>query len=281
MLQIIEIKAYNLLFTRIIMKKLLVIFVFIFFSGYTFAQEFTKISEYDCGKDVQYFTGDAFGNTYILYQNGSLIRIDSLLKKTSLPGLKIMGDISIDTKNPFKIQIFNSDEQSLTFYNKEFTPTNSISFINMDLNEALLCCASSGDAFWVLEENGLNLVRYSSDLIKISETRGSELFNNTFTIPTAMRESGEFLIIWQSGGSAVITDKFGNLRWKFPEEADYYALNTPYLYFLKDSELTAYHLPTHKNTTITLPVENFEKLIIRETHFYFLKKEKILHYKLK
>lgn len=263
------------------MKKLLIIFLFIFFSGSAFAQEFEKISQYDCGKDVQFFTGDDFGNTYILYKNGNFVRIDSSLKKTSIPGSKIIGNISIDTKNPFKIQIFNSDEQSLTFYNNEFTPTNSISFINMDMSEAFLCCASSGDAFWVLEENGLNLVRYSSDLIKISETRGSELFNNTFTMPTAMRESGEFLIIWQSGGSAVITDKFGNLRWEFPEEADYYALNSPYLYFLKDSVLIVYHLPTHKDTQIILPVENFEKLIIRETHFYFLKKGAIYHYKLK
>ncbi|PLW92612.1 MAG: hypothetical protein C0592_09920 [Marinilabiliales bacterium] len=263
-------------------KKLIhiIIFIFLLLPGFGKAQDFKKTNEYSCGENVVYFTGDAFGNMFILYENGNFVRIDSMLTKSSLPGSKIIGEISVDTKNPFKIQLFNADEQSLTFYNQEFAPSNTISFLNLDIGEIILSCASSEDAFWVLEENGLNLIRYSSDLIKITESRGSELFNDGFNAPTGMQENGEFLLVWQKKGSAFVLDKFGNLRWEFPENADYYALDTPYLYFFKNQKLTAYSLLTHKEITIRLPLDEFNEMVICEKHFYFLKKGMIYHYKL-
>ena len=263
------------------MKKLTITYFFIVFTSVLFAQDFVKAGEYSCGENVQYFSGDAFGNIYIVYENGNFVRIDSLLQKSSIPGQKIIGEVTVDTKNPFKIQLFNSDEQTITYYTQEFAPSNSISFFNMNIGEVALSCASSEDAFWVLEENGMNLIRYSSDLIKLAESRGSEIFGDDLNMPVAMQESGEFLMLWQKGASAYIMDKFGNLRWQFPGEADYYALHSPILYFLKDQKLTAYHLMTHKEAIIALPVENFEKIIICEKHFYFLKEGKIYHYKLK
>jgi len=263
------------------MKKLIFLFLFAGFYIMLPAQNFAPAGEYVCGENVQYFTGDAWGNIYIVYENGNFLRIDSTFKRTSIPGKKIMGDVTVDTKNPFKIQLFNADEQTITFYNREFTPSSSISFLTMDIAEVALSCASSDDAFWVLEENGLNLIRYSSDLIKLAESRGSEIFGENLNIPEGMQESGEFLLIWQKNGSAFILDKFGNLRWQFPGNADYYALNAPHLYFINDGQFTVYHLLTHKEASIALPLKNFEKIFICENHFYFLISGKIYHYKLK
>ncbi len=150
----------------------------------------------------------------------------------------------------------------------------------MDIDELLLSCASTDDAFWVLEENGLSLMRYSSDLIRTAESRGSELFTNNF-LPTAMQESGEFLLIWQKDGAAYILDKFGNLRWEFPANASYYAINSPNLYILKDEIFTVYSLTTHRETSVQLPLNNFKDLIISKNHFYFLQKDLIFHFILK
>lgn len=246
------------------------------------AQKFHLVKTVSPEKTFNYYTGDAFGNIYILHTDGNIIKYDSINKKSNLPGKKMIGSkIFIDTKNPYKIQIFNSDEQLLSFYNSDFSPSNSISFYKMDIGQIMLCCASSDAGFWVLEENGLNLIHYSSDLIRSSYSMGSVIFDEAAFVPTNMQENREHVLIWQKNASAYILDKFGNQQYYFPYEAQSYHLAIPNLYYFLDQKLHAYNLKLHKDLKIKLPLLKIKKIEICENQFYIWSNDKIYHFVLK
>ncbi|PKP04718.1 MAG: hypothetical protein CVU11_03985 [Bacteroidetes bacterium HGW-Bacteroidetes-6] len=222
------------------------------------------------------FSVDAFGNLFVLQQNGSLVKYDTTGNIISLPGRKTSSSLwAIDAQNPYKIILFNRDLQQADMFNASFSKINSYNLNNIDAGDIALFCGSHNSGFWAFTSQGRDLIRFDDQWGIVSQTNILTLLEQDDFVPDILIESDRKVLLAQREGTALIFDIFGNMLLRFPENANNYVLGNDILYFLKNDSIFAYQTVLHEETNIQFGIKNISNFAFSSPWFAIMSDNKI------
>jgi hypothetical protein len=206
------------------MKKFSLISVLFFCCFCLIAEaQYEKISEFPV--NASSFAVDNLGNFYFVTGN-SLTKTDSEFNIISVYDNKSNGDISdIDISNPFRIQLFYRDFNTLIFIDNTLAELRApIMLDDLQIYSADAVCSSAQGSFRIYDNQNSAVVSFDKDL-KIIQT-GVNLYSVSDSKKLLkLRETNNYVFVLFESGRMIILDKFGNFykdpNWQNVESFDY------------------------------------------------------------
>ncbi len=272
--------GFSFCFVRFTMKSIAIIhsilLLFLLFAETAKGQALQPQRSIELTETPAAFSVDAFGAVYILQQNGSFIKYDSLGNAVALPGRKTSSSLwSIDTQNPYKIILFNRDLQQADMFNASFSKINSYNLSNIDAGDISLFCNSFNNGFWAFTSQNGNLIRFSEQWDIVSQTNTTTLIDEEGFLPDILIENEQKLLLAQRSGTAYLFDVFGNMLLRFPDKATNYAMENDILYFLVNDSIHAYQTVFHEETIVPFGLSSMSDFAFSSPWFAILSENKI------
>lgn len=258
---------------------LFILIVFATTAG-VFSQNMNRVRTIELTETPVAFSVDLMGAVYIVFENGSLIKYDTTGKAISNAGRKTKSsEWQIDASNPYKIIVFNRDQQTADIYNSQLSKINSIDFTSLETGDIDLLCNSYNNSFWTLTSSNMELVRYSEQLAVSSKTNIGLANNANNFSPDIMMESDSRLLIAQKNGTAKIFDLYGNLQLQYPDTAVSWSLDNGTLFFLKQNQINAFQLQLKNYSVLENTSQTIAGFAIRSQWLACISEKKIDLYK--
>jgi len=152
---------------------------------------------------------------------------------------------SIESSKSFRNLLFDSEKGSVKFLDNTLTEVYSeFDLIDQDILQPVLICESfNGNAFWVLDEAGMQLVKLNQNLEVIMRIDNlSYLFENKET-PIQMFEKNDQLYIHFPNKGVAIFDAFGTFLKYLHIKSDWIDVQNNYLFSLNNNRIEILEFP--------------------------------------
>ena len=196
------------------------------------------------GGDFTTFSIDNFDNIYTT-SSDVIVKYNSDLDTLFSASLKSFIPSSIESSKSFRNLIFDNEKGSVKFLDNTLTEIYS----EFDLTEqdilqpALVCESFNGNAFWVLDEAGMQLLKLNHNLeVVIRIDNLGYMFENKET-PIQMFEKNDQLYIHFPNKGIAIFDIFGTYLKFLSVKSDWIGVQNNYLFALKNNQIEILEFP--------------------------------------
>jgi len=190
------------------------------------------------------FSIDNFDNIYTTSKD-VIVKYNSKLDTLFSTSLKSFIPSSIESSKSFRNLLFDSEKGSVKFLDNTLTEVYSeFDLIDQDILQPVLICESfNGNAFWVLDEAGMQLVKLNQNLEVIMRIDNlSYLFENKET-PIQMFEKNDQLYIHFPNKGVAIFDAFGTFLKYLHIKSDWIDVQNNYLFSLNNNRIEILEFP--------------------------------------
>ena len=257
-------------------SKLVILFVFFFWSQLTFSQHIEHVKTIELDFTVSAVSSDHLGNLYLGSSNGEIIVYDSTGALSKSFFLSNQGSIhSITAWNPLRIFAFSRDMQSFWFLERFAADPRSYDANTLSRSFLLEMTPGQDHSFWLLESNGNNLK-------KINESTRSSmvnvpLINLGISTPVQFVSYKNVLVILDENSLVSVIDAFGNILYQIPDQQiqSIQLWENRLLYALKNEIHTVDMYKKTPGNVITFPgdIKKFQR--ISNKLFYQIETKKI------
>jgi len=220
--------------------------------------------------DFTAFTIDNFDNIYTT-SNDVIVKYNSEFDTLFYSSLKSVLPSSIESSKSFRNLVFDKERGSVIFLDNTLTEIYSeFDLIDLDIMQPVLVCESfNGNAFWVLDETGMQLVKLNQNLEVVTRIDNlGYLFENKET-PIQMFEKNDELYIHFPNDGIAIFDSFGTFLKYLPHKSTWIDVQANFLLVLNANQISILELPfLDKITRVDFKLTNVKSFRSQKRKFY-------------
>lgn len=232
-----------------------------------FINEFLKTAD-----SITYFTIDALNNVYIKDINNVYTKISAEDNKVfNLKNDVGYGSFSIDVINPFKVLVFNSNENKIQFYDKTLSKVSEIDFEDAEeISDEIFVINSGENKVWIYDKQQNKLFKYNYTSKNLIETEDLKWISDEGFNPFYFQEVGRNVLLQSEDFTVILFDNFGKKQksYSFFKEK-VVGFNQQKIYFLNKNNILFYDLIKNEK------VET--KYIIPDNSIIFMKNKQIFY----
>lgn len=216
------------------------------------------------------FSIDNFENIYttsgdvIVKYNSTFDTLFSASLKSFIPSL-------IESSKSFRNLVFDNEKGSVKFLDNTLTEIYSeFDLTDQDILQSVLVCESfNGNAFWVLDEAGMQLLKLNQNLEVVTRIDNlGYLFENRDTPIQMFEKQDQLYIHFQNNGIAIF-DIFGTFLKYIPLNSNWIDVQNNYLFALKNNQIEILEFPfLDKMTTLYFNLTEIKSFVNQKQKFY-------------
>jgi hypothetical protein len=178
---------------------------------------------------------------------------------------------SLEAWNPVKTLLFYQDRQQLLFLDRFLTPLSTIRLSDLSDGLVRLATLAQDDQLWVLNESDFSLQkidpRYPDARL---QTSLNQLLNADTYDFRLLREYQNNLYLLDANSGIYLFDNMGNFKKKLPVRGiTSLGFQGEEGYYLKNGQLTFFHLYTLRERTVALPpVRPYQQVLVGNKTVY-------------
>lgn len=187
---------------------------------------------------------DPLGNIYISFPDGRFVCHDTagIIRSPSLE-FNTGEPLSADVRNPFKILLFNKNQQSIVFLDNFLNQISGPYLLSNDgLTDVSVVCSSYDDGYWVYDNSNNSLIRYSSDRLITNRIEGLKSLPGNWHSFEWMSERGSFLCLGDPSNGVLVLDCYGNYIRHIPGIINDFAFDETILYLYQNNSILSINL---------------------------------------
>lgn len=220
--------------------------------------------------DFTTFSIDNFDNVYTT-SGDVIVKYNSKFDTLFSASLKSFIPSSIESSKSFRNLVFDNEKGSVKFLDNTLTEIYSeFDLTDQDiLQPALVCESFNGNAFWVLDEAGMQLLKLNSNLEVVTRIDNlGYLFENKDT-PIQMFEKQDQLYINFPNNGIAIFDTFGTFLKYLPLNSNWIDVHNTYLFALENNKIEILEFPfLDKITTLDFNLTEIKSFVNQKQKFY-------------
>jgi len=218
------------------------------------------------------FTVDNFGNIYTTNKD-VIVKYNPNLDTLFSTSLKTMSVSTIEASKSFRVLLFDKNRGVISFLDNTLTDVNgSIDLAELDVLQAVQVCESfNGNAFWVLDQGGMQLLKVNQNFEVLSRVDNLNFLFENRDEPIQMFEKNDELIIHFKNQGVAIFDVFGTYLKFLPIKGKYVHKYNTYFNVLSSTDYTIYELPLlDKMFSLNLPNNKYNAFKLKGNKLYLL-----------
>lgn len=220
--------------------------------------------------DFTTFSIDNFDNIYMT-SNDVIVKYNSTFDTLFSSSLKSFIPSSIESSKSFRNLMFDNEKGSVKFLDNTLTEIYSeFDLTDQDIIQPVLVCESfNGNAFWVLDEAGMQLLKLNQNLEVVTRVDNlGYLFENKET-PIQMFEKNDQLYIHFPDSGIAIFDTFGTFLNYLPLNSNWIDVQNNYLFTLKNNQIEILEFPfLDRLTVLDFSMNEIKSFVNQKQKFY-------------
>ena len=267
----------------------LFVFIFLVSVKVSFSQlnsmNFIKLKEFSFQKPIEVWNTDNLGNIYV-FQNNSILKLDSSGKQTYSQSIKSLGRISeIELINAMKLVLFSEEQQSLCFLDNTLSLNGNCKYFDAyDIKNAKLIATSNRpNLIWVLDEyrSTILLIDIVNDKIiqRVENMKG--ILNESYDF-IALVEKDNFLYLTTTNGMVYQFDQMlSETGFQLNNFAKVIDDKSNFAVYLLNNQIYTLNLITNEKKITSSPEKNVIEFKIQGDFLYFRSERNISKYSVK
>ena len=218
------------------------------------------------------FSIDNFENIYCTSKD-VIVKYNSIFDTLFSSSLKSFIPNSIESSKSFRNLLFDNEKGSVKFLDNTLTEVYSdFDLVDQDILQPVLVCESfNGNAFWVLDEAGMQLLKLNQNLEVVTRIDNlGYLFDDKET-PIQMFERNDELYIHFPNSGVAVFDSFGTFLKYIPLKSDWIDIQNNYLFSLINDQISILEFPfLDEYAVLDFNISNASAFIYQKQKFYIL-----------
>jgi hypothetical protein len=209
--------------------------------------------------DFTKYSIDNFGNIYTSNKD-VVVKYSSKIDTLFSTSIKSLMPSSLESSKSFRVLLFDKERGVISFLDNTLTEINGdIDLADLDVLQAVLVSESfNGDAFWVLDEGEMQLLKVNQYFEVISRIDNLNFLFENKKSPIQMFEQNDELAIHYPNNGIAIFDVFGTYIKYYSFKSQWINIKGKYLFSLENSKIKIYGLPLMDSyKEINLPNGNY------------------------
>lgn len=252
---------------------LLVICLKGFTQNLEFVNDFLKTTD-----SITFFAIDALNNVYLKDVNNVYTKISAEDNKVfNLKNDVGIGNSSIDVINPFKVLVFNSNENKIRFYDKTLSIVSEIDFEDIeDISDEVFVINSGENKVWIYDKQQNKLFKYNYISKNLIETEDLKWISEEGVNPIYFQEVGKNVLLQSDDFTVVLFDNFGKKQktYSFFKEK-VIGFNQQKIYFSNNNNILFYDIIKNEKVETKLKIPNNSIIFMKNKHIYYIYERKI------
>jgi len=190
-----------------------------------------------------FFTGDNFGNAYIVNEDELLKYLGSGKFFARYSNLKLGGITFVDATNPLKLLLYYRDFQQIVFLDNQLSNNSeAVSLEQLGYEQTELVCAGANNSFWLYNKQNNELIRFDENLRKVAATGNLKQILQTNLSPNFMLEHNGYLFLNCPETGILVFDIFGAFSKTIAlKSLKHFQVNENIIYYPRDSLFCSYN----------------------------------------
>jgi hypothetical protein len=244
-----------------------------------------KRKEFNFQKSIEVWNVDNLGNIYV-FQNNSILKLDSSGKQTYSQSIKSLGRISeIEPINAMKLVLFSEEQQSLCFLDNTLSLNGNCKYFDAYgiKNAKLIATSNRPNLIWVMDE-------YRSTILLIDIVI-DKIIQRVENMKGILNEASDFIDLVEKDNFLYLTSANGKV-YQFDQmlsetgvQLDDFAKlideNTKIAAYLLNNEIYIVNLTTNETKVTSCPEINVIDFKIQGDFLYFRSERNISKYSVK
>jgi hypothetical protein len=220
------------------------------------------------------FDVDNFGNLFTT-QSDVVVKYSPKLDTLFSGSLKTIIPTSIESSKSFRVLVFDKERGVIDFMDNTLTAVNGeIDLADLDVLQASVVAESfNGNAFWVLDEGSLQLLKIGKNFEVITRIDNLNFLFENKSSPIQMFEKNDELIIHFPNHGFAVFDVFGTFIKYHNHKSQFIYVYNDLLLSLNTNTIDVIAFPfLDKITSINLPIKNGISFKIKNQKLYLKSK---------
>lgn len=188
---------------------------------------------------------------------------------------------SIQSNSLQNNMIFYKDFNKIIFLdNKLSLKTDPIDLLKMGFYEIDAVCMSYDNGFWIFDPTNQKIIRFDRFLNQSNISENIDQYINSRLNVIKMKESTEFLVLFDKESGLYIFDKYGSFLFGLDKKniKDFDLVESK-LYYVIENNIFMYNIGNHSNKQIEIKIDSIKKFSLSQNRLAVLKDNKIELYK--
>lgn len=238
-----------------------------------FVNEFLKTTD-----SIVYFTVDALNSVYLKDVNNVFTKINADDNKVfSLKNEVGYGNSTIDVINPFKVLVFNSNENKIQFYDKSLSIVSEFDFEDVDeISDDIFVINSGENKVWIYDKQQNKLFKYNYISKNLIETEDLKWISDEGFNPIYFQEIGRNILLQSEDFTVVLFDNFGKKQktYSFFKEK-VIGFNQQKIYFSNNNNILFYDIIKNEKVETKYKIPDNSIIFMKNQQIFYINQRKL------
>lgn len=245
-----------------------------------FTQNLEFVNNYlKTADSITYFAVDALNCFYFKDLSNVYTKINPDNNKVlSLKNNEGYGNLTIDVVNPFKVLVFNSNENKIQFYDQSLSIVSSIDFEDFEeISEEIFVINSSDNKIWVYDKQQNKLFKYNYISKNLMESEDLKWISDEGFNPIYFQEVGKNVMMQSEDFKVILFDTFGKKykNYDFFEERVIGIYQQKIYFWNKNKNITFYDMIKNEKLETKYSIPSNSIIFMRNQQIFYIYERKI------